>query len=97
MVAKIELSSPDIDRVTVHLDGTFVATMWAFDEENGIPVELFHLMRAAPDMLDVLRLIANADPSSGKRACNCEGMAQGFKCEDCLIWAAIDKAEGRAE
>lgn len=53
-----------------------------------------NLIAAAPDMLDVLRLVANST-SSGLRLCNCEGMADGFKCEDCLIWAAIDKAEGR--
>lgn len=64
------------------------------DEDDSEQVSNLRLITAAPDMLDVLRLVANST-SSGLRLCNCDGMADGFKCEDCLIWAAIDKAEGR--
>jgi hypothetical protein len=94
MAEKIELGFPDIDRVTVHLDGKFVATMWAFDEEQGIPTELFNLMRAAPDMLAALKLLR--DPEKlGRWTCYCEAPEHaGMKCENCVATDAINKAEG---
>jgi len=93
---EISLGFPDSQNVTVFVDGKHVATMTnAPGYEDGIPMELFNLMRAAPELLDVLRLKAEADPSSGERACNCDDYDRGFKCDNCLIWAAIDKAEGK--
>jgi|688.fasta_scaffold298614_3 hypothetical protein len=49
---EISLGFPDAETVTVFMDGKHVATMTnAPGYEDGIPVELFDLMRAAPELL----------------------------------------------
>ena len=94
MVAKIELGFPDIDRVTVHLDGTFVATMWAFDEENGIPVELFQLMRAGPDLLALAKRLQQVfEQLEGWRELDATAVDELISSELLGCDQAIDKAE----
>jgi len=85
---EISLGFPDSQTVTVFLDGKHVATMTnAPGYEDGIPVELFDLMRAAPEMLAALK-------AEGRRTCRCKDF-HPYKCVNCERWAVIDKAEGR--
>jgi len=90
----IRLNWPDAETVDVFMGEKHVATMKLADKQN-VPVELFNLMRAAPDMHDALRLLMLDYPQDGaRRRCDCKDMLAGYKCQFCLAWEAIQKAEG---
>ena len=52
------------------------------------------LISAAPEMLAALHCVAGYE-SDGSRECRCDELEAGQKCDQCVIWAAIDKAEGK--
>lgn len=102
MAKKISLGWPDSQTVTVFLDGKHVATMTnAPGYEGGIPVEIFDLMRAAPDLLAALKQCRKAL----LHIChNCPAFEDdapefnegGIGYEACSVSIeAINKAEGR--
>lgn len=53
------------------------------------------LIAAAPELLAALKLFAAG--AADKRPCWCDDYTRepGAKCDNCIAWAAIDKAEGR--
>jgi hypothetical protein len=69
------------------------ATVYGDDEEGAANARL---IAAAPDLLAALRLFVNEGPSRA-RQCNCDDYEPGIQCDQCIAWAAIDKAEGRTD
>ena len=92
---EISLGFPDSQTVTVFMDGKHVATMTnAPGYEDGIPVELFDLMRAAPDLLAALwRCRLRVLPSSYAIHLYPPDSAMAGLVR--MVDEAINKAEGR--
>jgi hypothetical protein len=93
----ISLGFPDSQNVTVFMDGKHVATMTnAPGYEDGIPMELFSMMRAAPDLLAALKHLLGIVESLASEATGPQ-LRNSYMSMGDQARAAINKAEGRAE
>jgi len=87
---EISLGFPDSQTVEVFMDGKHIATMTnAPGYEDGIPMELFDLMRAAPDMLTACKRVLSYW-NCGPR------IVDGVDVDD-VVKAAVQKAEGASD
>ena len=94
-VSEISLGWPDSQTVEVFMDGKHVATMTnAPGYEDGIPVGLFNLMRAAPQLLSACH--KSLDYFNETVAGQKYQEATGARCPEVVaLCTAINKAEGR--